>query len=108
MAGSPLEQPELVVFGQSLPAHPPDLGFPIHYSGQLHDDLSLRLLYAAADVFVIPSRRDNLPNTGLEAHACGTPVVAFAIGGLVDIVDHHITVALAKPFDPLSLAAAIR
>jgi len=59
-------------------------------------------------VFVIPSRQDNLPNTGLEAHACATPVVAFATGGLVDIVDPHITGALAQPFDPLSLAASIR
>jgi len=108
VAGTPLEQLELVVFGQSQPAQPPDLGFPIHYTGSLHDDISLRLLYAAADVFVIPSRQDNLPNTGLEAHACGTPVVAFATGGLVDIVDPHITGALAQPFDPLSLAASIR
>ena len=108
VVGTPLEQLELVVFGQSRPAQPPDLGFPIHYSGQLHDDLTLRLLYAAADVFVIPSRQDNLPNTGLEAHACGTPVVAFATGGLVDIVDDRVTGALAEPFDPLSLAAAIR
>ena len=108
VAGTPLEHLELVVFGQSRPAQPPDFGFPIHYSGPLHDDLSLRLLYAAADVFVIPSRQDNLPNTGLEAHACGTPVVAFATGGLVDIVDPQITGALAQPFDPLSLAAAIR
>lgn len=107
VAGTPLEQLELVVFGQSRPAQPPDLGFPIHYSGHLHDDLSLRLLYGAADVFVIPSRQDNLPNTGLEAHACGTPVVAFAAGGLVDIVDDRVTGALAEPFDPLSLAAAI-
>jgi glycosyltransferase involved in cell wall biosynthesis len=108
VAVTPLEQLELVVFGQSRPAQPPALGFPIHYSGPLHDDLSLRLLYAAADVFVIPSRQDNLPNTGLEAQACGTPVVAFATGGLVEIVDQHITGALAEPFDPLSLAAAIR
>ncbi|MDI9406677.1 MAG: glycosyltransferase [Chitinophagaceae bacterium] len=108
VVGTPLEHLELVVFGQSRPAQPPDLGFPIHYSGHLHDDLSLRLLYAAADVFVIPSRQDNLPNTGLEAHACGTPVVAFATGGLVDIVDPEITGSLAEPFDPLSLAAAIR
>ncbi len=106
MSGTPLEQLELVVFGQSRPAQPPDLGFPIHYSGHLHDDLSLRLLYAAADVFVIPSRQDNQPNTGLEAHACGTPVVAFSTGGLDDIDDDHITGALADPFDPLSLAAA--
>jgi glycosyltransferase involved in cell wall biosynthesis len=108
VAGTPLEQLELVVFGHSRPAHPPDLDFPIHYSGHLHDDLSLRLLYAAADVFVIPSRQDNLPNTGLEAHACGTPVVAFATGGLVDIVHDRVTGALAEPFDPASLAAAIR
>ena len=108
VAGTSLEQLELVVFGQSRPAQPPDLGFPIHYSGRLHDDLSLRLLYAAADVFVIPSRQDNLPNTGLEAHACATPVVAFRTGGLVDIVADRVSGALAEPFDPLSLAAAIR
>ena len=108
VSGTALEKVELVVFGQSRPAAPPDLGFPIHYSGRLHDDLSLRLLYVAADVFVIPSRQDNLPNTGLEAHACGTPVVAFRTGGLVDIVDDRSTGALAEPFEPESLAAAIR
>jgi glycosyltransferase involved in cell wall biosynthesis len=108
VAGTPLEQIELVVFGQSRPAQPPDLGFPIHYSGHLHDDLSLRLLYAAADVMVVPSRQEAFGQTASEAHACGTPVVAFATGGLADIVDHHITGALAEPFDPHSLAAAIR
>ena len=108
VAGTPLQQLELVVFGQSRPAQPPDLGFPIHYSGHLHDDLTLRLLYAAADVMVVPSRQEAFGQTASEAHACGTPVVAFATGGLVDIVDHHATGALAQPFDPLSLAAAIR
>jgi glycosyltransferase involved in cell wall biosynthesis len=57
---------------------------------------------------VLPSRQDNLPNTGLEAHACGTPVVAFNTGGLPDIVADRVTGALAKPFEPASLAAAIR
>jgi len=108
VAGTPLDQLELVVFGQSPPEHSPDLGFKVHYSGRLHDNLSLRLLYAAADLFVIPSRQDNLPNTSLEAHACGTPVVAFRTGGLVDIVDDRVTGALAEPFDPGSLATAIR
>ena len=55
-----------------------------------------------------PARQDILPNTGLQSHACGTPVVAFRTGGLVDIVDDHITGALAEPFDSESLAAAIR
>lgn len=107
VCGTRLQDLELMVFGQTRPVRSPVTGFPIRYCGCLHDDLSLRLLYAAADVFVIPSRQDNLPNTGLEAHACGTPVVAFATGGLVDIVDHHVTGALADPFDPLSLAKEI-
>lgn len=99
---------ELVVFGQLAPKVAPDLGFPIHYTGHLHDDLSLRLLYSAADVLAIPSRQDNLPNTGLEAHACGTPVVAFKTCGLPDIVAHQQTGYLAKAFDSTDYAAAIQ
>ena len=98
---------QLIVFGQLAPQSPPRLGFPVHYTGHLHDDLSLRALYSAADVMVIPSRQDNLPNTGLEAHACGTTVVAFNTGGLPDIVDDRVTGALAEPFDPVSLASSI-
>jgi glycosyltransferase involved in cell wall biosynthesis len=108
VAGTPLDQLELVVFGQGAPAKPPDLGFKVHYMGRLHDDLTLRLLYVAADVMVVPSRQEAFGQTASEAHACGTPVVAFRAGGLVDIVDHHITGALAEPFDPASLASSIR
>ena len=79
----------------------------MHYSGHLHNDISLRLLNAAANVFVIPSRQDNMPNIGFEAHACGTPVVAMSCGGLVDIVDDRATGPLAEPVDPASLAAPI-
>lgn len=102
-----LRNMQLVVFGQGQPEHSPDLGFPIHYTGHLHDDLCLRVHYSAADLLVVPSRQDNLPNTGLEAHACGTPVVAFATGGLPDIVSHRQTGYLAEPFDPKDLAAGI-
>lgn len=98
---------ELVVFGQRAPRYAPDLGFPIHYSGHLHDDLSLRALYSAADVLVVPSRQDNLPNTGVEAQACGTPVVAFDIGGLPDIIEHQVTGYLARAFDIHELVAGI-
>ena len=98
---------ELVVFGQLAPPSHPNLGFPIHYTGHLHDDLSLRALYSAADAMVIPSRQDNLPNTGVEAHACATPVVAFNAGGLPDIVEHQRTGYLAKAFDTEDLAHGI-
>lgn len=103
-----LKNLRLVVFGQREPQSPPQLGYPVHYLGHLHDDLSLRTLFSAADCMVIPSRQDNLPNTGLEAHACGTPIVAFKIGGLPDIVADRVTGALAEPFEPESLASAIR
>jgi glycosyltransferase involved in cell wall biosynthesis len=106
--GTALEHLELVLFGQGRPAQVQDFGFPIHYSGRLHDDISLRLLYAAADVMVVPSRQEAFGQTASEAHACGTPVVAFRTGGLIDIVDDRTTGALAEPFDPGSLAAAIR
>lgn len=98
---------ELIVFGQLAPAKPIDLGFPVHYTGHLHDEISMSLLYSAADVMVIPSRQDNLPNTGVEAHACGTPVVAFDTGGLPDIVEHQRTGYLAKSFDTLDLAQGL-
>lgn len=99
---------ELVVFGQSAPKAPVDIGFPVHYTGHLYDDVSLRLLYSAADAMVIPSRQDNLPNTGVEAHACGTPVVAFNACGLPDIVEHQRTGYLANAFDALDLAAGLQ
>jgi glycosyltransferase involved in cell wall biosynthesis len=97
----------LVVFGGSGAAPKADPPFPVRCTGHLHDDLSLRLHYAAADVMVVPSRLDNLPNTALEAQGCGTPVVAFGTSGLVDVVADRFSGALAEPFDPGSLAAAI-
>lgn len=45
-------------------------------------------LYNAADVFVTPSLQENLPNTIMEAMACGTPCVGFNIGGIPEMIDH--------------------
>jgi len=98
---------ELIVFGSSEPENPPDFGLPVHYLGQLHDDVSIAILYAAADVMVTPSRQDNLPNTVVESLACGTPAVAFDIGGMPDMIEHKINGYLAKPFDTSDLGAGI-
>jgi glycosyltransferase involved in cell wall biosynthesis len=98
---------ELVIFGATRPATVPDFGFPSHYLGLLHDDLSLALLYSAADVFVAPSTQDNLPNTVLEAIACGVPCVAFAIGGMPDLIDHQRQGYLAQPYQVDDLARGL-
>jgi len=99
---------ELVILGQLAPRQSENLGFPVHYTGYMHDDVSLRLLYSAVDALVIPSRQENLPNAGVEALSCGTPVVAFDTCGLPDIVKHKQTGYLAKAFDIIDLAIGIR
>ncbi|MDP3050573.1 MAG: glycosyltransferase, partial [Eubacteriales bacterium] len=50
---------EVIVFGASEPTSPPDFGLKTSYLGRFHDDISLALLYAAADVFLAPSVQDN-------------------------------------------------
>ncbi|MFM2314493.1 MAG: hypothetical protein RLZZ04_3769 [Cyanobacteriota bacterium] len=102
------DQLELMVVGASVPENPPELGFKAHYLGVLGDDLTLALAYSAADVFVAPSLQDNLPNTVLEAIACGTPCVAFDIGGMPDMIDHQQNGYLAKPFVIEDLTEGIR
>lgn len=96
----------LLIFGAS---HIPDLEstYPVHCLGHLHDEVSLRLAYSAADVFVCPSREENLPNTIMESLACGTPVAAFAVGGIPDMIEHEVNGCLAPPHDTEKLAQGI-
>ncbi|MDZ4699285.1 MAG: glycosyltransferase family 4 protein [Rhodothermales bacterium] len=108
LAAGPLgAETDLVVFGATAPATPDDFGLPAHYTGRVSDDISLALLYAAADVFVAPSQQDNLPNTVVEALACGTPCVAFRIGGMPEMIAHQENGYLAEPFDTDDLAAGL-
>jgi glycosyltransferase involved in cell wall biosynthesis len=96
-----------VIFGQSEPINPPNLGLPLHWMGHLNDDATLALLYSAADVMVVPSRQEAFGQTGSEAQACGCPVVAFSCTGLLDVVEHRVTGYLATPYDPVDLANGI-
>lgn len=96
---------ELVVFGSSSGDN--SFEMKTHYLGNLHDEISMALVYAAADVFVAPSLEDNLPNTVLESLSCGTPVVAFNIGGIPDMVSHEKNGFLASPFDPVELTLGL-
>ena len=98
---------ELVVFGASKPQTSQGFKQRVHYLGYLNDDVSLRILYNAADVTVVPSLQEAFGQTASESMSCGTPVVAFGATGLLDIVDHLITGYLAKPFDSQDLANGI-
>jgi glycosyltransferase involved in cell wall biosynthesis len=73
----------------------------------IRDELTMSLAYSAADLFVVSSLQDNLPNTALEALACGIPTVAFAVGGLTDFIREDETGALVAPGDVRALRVAI-
>lgn len=76
--------------------------------GSINDELLMSVVYSAADVFVIPSLMDNLPNTVLESLMCGTPVIGFPVGGIPDMVDNGVNGLLAKEIGVNSLAEALR
>jgi glycosyltransferase involved in cell wall biosynthesis len=99
---------DLVVFGAGKPSQAPDFGRPVHYLGEINDESRLASLYSSVDVMVAPSRQDNLPNTVLESLACGTPVAAFEIGGMADMIDHQQNGWLAAPFETKQLASGIK
>ncbi len=67
----------------------------------------LPALYSAADFLVVPSREDNLPNTMLEAMACGTPVIGTPVGGMLDFVRTGETGVLARDISAEALVDAV-
>ena len=95
----------LICVGHNDP--PPGLRVPWIHLGFVNNDRLLSNIYSAADVFVIPSLQDNLPNTVLESMACSTPVVGFEVGGIPDMVQHGKTGLLARPHDTQELENAI-
>jgi glycosyltransferase involved in cell wall biosynthesis len=86
---------------------PIDLKVPSIHLGFIDNDPLLSLVYSGADLLVVPSLQDNLPNTVLEAMACGTPVVGFDTGGVPDMVRPGITGMLAPLEDAIALRTAI-
>jgi len=83
------------------------LNHDIIFHGEARGNQELIDLYSQADITVVPSREDNMPITAMESQSCGTPVVAFRIGGLPDIVDPTSSGYLAEPEDTHDLARGI-
>lgn len=99
---------ELLIFGGSMNDDESIYPLPVNFLGRLHDDLSLKIVYSACDVMVVPSLQENLANTMMEALACGVPVVGFDIGGNSDMVNHKVNGYLAEPYSSDDLARGIR
>jgi len=73
----------------------------------VRNDRLLSMIYSAADVFALPVLQDNLPNTALEAMACGLPVVGFASGGVPEMIRDGVEGRLVPPGDVPALRSAI-
>ena len=76
----------------------------VSFMGKQHD---LGKYYAAADVFVLPSRREGMPNALMEAMLYGVPSVATDISGCRDLISNNVNGILVPPKDPVLLAAGI-
>jgi glycosyltransferase involved in cell wall biosynthesis len=83
-------------------------GVPHRHLGRIKDDRVLSLAYSAADVYVIASLQESFGQTVTESMACGTPVVGFASGGIVDMVRPGVTGELAPTKDVPALREAVK
>ena len=81
--------------------------FDISYYGRIFDERLLVLFYSAADVLLLPSDADNLPNVMIESLACGTPVIGFPVGGIPDAIISGFNGVLAEDLSIESLSKAI-
>ena len=84
------------------------LALPSYPLGYISNPSRIVNIYNAADVFVLPSLEDNLPNTIMEAMACGVPCVGFNVGGIPEMIRHQVNGYVAQERDAADLAQGIR
>ena len=84
------------------------LTLPVYSLGYVSEPKRIVQVYNAADVFVLPSLEDNLPNTIMESMACGVPCVGFRVGGIPEMIDHCENGYVAAFQDADDLARGIR
>ena len=102
-----MENTLLLLCGEGNTEWSSELPIPVSSLGYIRDDRLMAAVYSCADVIVVSSVVENLPNNLLEAMACGTPIVAFDTGGIKDAIQHLKTGYLAKYLDVEDLANGI-
>ena len=98
---------EVVILGGHAEEVLEQLPMKAHPLGYINDEQRVVDVYNAADVFVLPSLSENLPNTIMEAMACGVPCVAFKVGGIPEEIDHLKNGYVAAYRDAADLAKGI-
>lgn len=102
-----LENIIIIIFGSKDNALLKNIPFEYKNIGYIDNDDELCSLYNVADILVVPSITDNLPQIATEGQMCGIPIVAFKTGGLIDIVDHKINGYLAEKKNIVDFANGI-
>ncbi len=86
----------VVVFGRQTEQISNLLPFPIYCMDYISEEKQLANIYNAVDLYVTPSLQDNLPNTIVEAMACGIPCIGFNTGGIPEMIDHQLNGYVAE------------
>ena len=98
----------LVMLGHKVDALSSKSGkLQIHHLDFVSEEERLAALYNAIDLVALPSREENLSNMLAEALCCGTPCLAFGIGGNGDLISHQGNGYLAKPLDTADMASGV-
>ena len=97
----------VIVLGGDAQSVKEALPLPVYTVNYLSNEKEIADIYNAADLFVTPSLQDNLPNTIVEAMACGTPCVGFNVGGIPEMITHRQDGYVADYCDSLDFAQGI-
>jgi glycosyltransferase involved in cell wall biosynthesis len=98
---------QLVIFGEQKDNFVPPVEIETLNYGVIDDEAEIANLYRAADLFLMTSRQENLPNMVSEAMSSGLPCVAFAVGGIPEQISHRENGCLVDPFDTDAMSSEV-